>query len=87
VSGRESRPGTDARPERGSHDERVTEIRIHAPDAEQVWVVIDGVDRPLTPIGPVWRGSVPDGSRYGIRASGDPARRFDRVFTDRYWNP
>ncbi|MET0663831.1 MAG: alpha-amylase family glycosyl hydrolase [Ilumatobacteraceae bacterium] len=62
----------------------MTEIRIHAPDAEQVWVVVDGVDRPLTPVGPEWRGSVPDGTRYGIRAAGDPARRFDpsRVLID-----
>ena len=68
----------------GGHDERVTDIRIHAPDAEQVWVVVDGVDRPLTPVGPEWRGSVPDGTRYGIRAAGDPERRFDpsRVLID-----
>ncbi len=56
----------------------MTEIRIHAPHAAQVWVIVDGVERPLTPVGPVWRGAVPEGARYGIRAAGDPARRFDR---------
>ena len=33
---------TQARRDGAGHDGRVTEIGIHAPDAEQVWVVIDG---------------------------------------------
>ncbi len=62
----------------------MTEIRIHAPDAEQVWMVIDGVDRPLTRTGSEWRGSVAEGTRYGIRASGPAEARFDerRVLVD-----
>ena len=62
----------------------MTEIRIHAPDAEQVWMVIDGVDRPLTRTGSEWRGSVAAGTRYGIRARGPAEARFDerRVLVD-----
>ncbi len=56
----------------------VTEIRIHAPEADQVWVVIDGIDTPLVKTGSVWRGSVVEGTHYGIRASGPEAARFDR---------
>lgn len=56
----------------------MADLRIHSPDADQVWVVVDGVDLPLARSGGAWIGSVPDGVRYGIRASGDPARAFDR---------
>ncbi len=30
------------------HDGPVTDIRIHAPEADQVWLVLDGEDRPLS---------------------------------------
>ncbi|MET0908358.1 MAG: alpha-amylase family glycosyl hydrolase [Ilumatobacteraceae bacterium] len=62
----------------------MTEIRIHAPDAEQVWVVVDGHDTPLARTGSEWRGRVPDGARYGIRADGPADGRFDprRVLVD-----
>jgi isoamylase len=56
----------------------MVEIRIHAPGADQVWLVLDGVDRPLRQHGMDWVGDVSDGASYGVRADGPTNWRFDR---------
>ncbi len=56
----------------------MVEIRIHSPGADRVWVVVDGVDEPLTRVGMNWVGAVPAGACYGIRAAGPVNWRFDR---------
>ena len=73
------RPGTV-----GGHDGRVTEIRIHAPGCR---AGVGGRRRRRPSAHPDRvgvAGDVPDGTRYGIRAAGDPERRFDpsRVLVD-----
>jgi isoamylase len=72
----------------GDGDERRPEalgafpLLVHAPDATQVFVAIDGTaPRPLRRHGDAWIGDVPEGSRYGLVAEGPAALRFDRTRT------
>lgn len=66
------------------HDVGV-EIRIFSPDADRVVLLVDDEpERELDREGDVWVGEVPDRARYGLRAFGPSALRFDpdRLLTD-----
>ncbi len=60
------------------------EIRVHAPRAGLVAVIVDGDETVLRRSGSDWVGSVPVGSRYGLRATGRSGDRFDgrRILVD-----
>ncbi len=54
------------------------EVRVHAPRANRVTVLLGGgVERDLIRRGAEWVGVIERGARYGLRADGPPALRYD----------
>lgn len=62
------------------------QIEVYAPDASAVELVVDAGRVPLERIGERWHGSVADGERYGIVATGPGGSRIenDRILVDPY---
>ncbi len=61
----------------GPNDPDIVDISVHAPAAELVELVVDGVRTPMERSGSRWLASLPSGTRYGLVAHGPAESGFD----------